>query len=226
MRTSIPRSRSGCVSLVSEPRFRSPAYFVSNLIIVMSPVRIMLPRRDPRSLVEPSFPDIAQLGEAIANVIQTAIRPPQITHLETVYNLKLPTFVGNESHEGSERWLEHVEKTFQVIQSQGNLLAERWVETTSWFLGRELASWWNQETYGWSPEEKASWENFRRSFYKTFIPPANEYYKKFTDLSRYDEEIAANPAKMAALSWELRRSGAIWRLSYHVPHIRSSMMFC
>ena len=45
--------------------------------------------------------------------------------LETVYNLKLPTFMGNEGHEGSERWLEHVEKTFQVIQSQGSLPAER-----------------------------------------------------------------------------------------------------
>ena len=46
---SMPRSRSGCVSLVSEPRFRNPAYFVSMLIIVESSVRIMPPRRDPRS---------------------------------------------------------------------------------------------------------------------------------------------------------------------------------
>ena len=101
------------------------------------------------------------------------------------------------------------------MQSQGNLPAERWVETTTWFLGREPASWWDQETYGWSPEEKANWENFRQSFYKRFIPPAyldqkkqeftnlkqgkltaNEYYRKFTDLSRYDLEIAVNPVEM------------------------------
>ena len=72
----MPRSRSGCVSLVSEPRFRSLAYSVSNLIIVMSSVRIMPPRRDPRSSVKPSFPDVAQLGEAIANAIQASLRPP------------------------------------------------------------------------------------------------------------------------------------------------------
>ena len=240
----MPRSRSGCVSLVSEPRFRSPAYVVSNIIIVMSSVRIMPPRRDPCSSVEPSFPDVAQLGEAIANAIQASLRPPQRTHLETVYNLKLPTFMGNEGHEGSERWLEHVEKTFQVMQSQGSLPAERWVETTTWFLGREPASWWNQETYGWSPEEKADWKNFRQSFYKRFIPPAyldqkkqeftnlkqgklsaNEYYRKFTDLSRCDP-LLIQLRCFAALSWVLRRSGALWQLSYPVLLIRSSMMFC
>ena len=110
---------------------------------MMSSVRIMPPRRDPRPSVEPSFPDIAQLGETIANVIQASLRPPQRTPLETMYNLKLPTFVGNEGHERVERWLEHVEKTFQVMESQGNLPAERWVETTTWFLGREPVSWWD-----------------------------------------------------------------------------------
>ena len=109
---NMPRSRSGCVSLVSEPRFRSPAYFVSRLIIVMSSVRIMLPRMDARSSVEPSFPDVAQLGEAIANAIQALLRFPKRTLLETVYNLKLPMFKGSKDHEVSERWLEHVEKTF------------------------------------------------------------------------------------------------------------------
>ena len=108
----MPRSRSGCVSLVSEPRFRSPAYFVSRLIIVMSYVRIMSPRRDPRSSVEPSFPNVAYLGEAIANAIQALLRPPQRTPLETVYNLKLLMFKGSEDYEESECWLEHVEKTF------------------------------------------------------------------------------------------------------------------
>ena len=101
-----------------------------------------------------------------------------------MYNLKLPTFIGNESHEGSERWLEHVEKTFQVMQSQGSLPAERWVETITWLLGREPAAWWNQKTYGWSPEEKADWMNFRQLFYKRFIPPAYLDQKKqeFTNL--------------------------------------------
>ena len=72
----MPRSRSWCVNLVSEPRFRSPAYFVSSIIIVMSSVRIMPPRRDRRSSVEPCFPDVAELGEAIANAIQALLRPP------------------------------------------------------------------------------------------------------------------------------------------------------
>ena len=71
---------------------------MSNLIIVMSSVRIMPPRRDPLPSVEPSFPDVAQLGEAIANAIQASLRPPQMTPLETMYNLKLPTFMGNEGH--------------------------------------------------------------------------------------------------------------------------------
>ena len=73
---NMPQSRSWCVSLVSEPRFRSPAYFVCRLIIVMSFVKIMSPRRDPRSSVEPSFPDVAQLGEFIVNVILALLRLP------------------------------------------------------------------------------------------------------------------------------------------------------
>ena len=112
---------------------------MSNLIVVMSSVRIMSPRRDPRPSSEPSFPDVSQFGEAIAN----AIHPPHRTPLEIVYNLKLPTCVGNEGHAGSERWLEHVEKTFQVLHSQGSLAVDRWVETVSWFLDRESASLWN-----------------------------------------------------------------------------------
>ena len=55
--------------------------------------------------------------------------------------------MGIEGHERAKRWLEHVEKTYRVMQSQGNLPTERWVEITTWFLGRELASWWNQETW-------------------------------------------------------------------------------
>ena len=55
----------------------------------MSSVRIMPPRRGPRCSDEPSFPDIVQLGETIANMIQFVIRSPQMTSLETVYKLKL-----------------------------------------------------------------------------------------------------------------------------------------
>ena len=96
---SMPRFRSGCVSLVSEPRFRSLAYFMSNLVIMMSSVRIMPPRRKPRCLDEPSFPNIAQLREAIANVIQFVICFPKRTSLETVYKLKLNHFMGNDGPE-------------------------------------------------------------------------------------------------------------------------------
>ncbi|KAM2850943.1 hypothetical protein PS2_027128 [Malus domestica] len=91
----------------------------------------MMSRREPRHSDEPSFPDIAQLGEAIVNVIQSSFCPPQMTHIETVYNLKLTHFMGNEGHEGAEKWLNHVEKTFLVMQSQGNLPPNRWVEMTT-----------------------------------------------------------------------------------------------
>ncbi|KAM1772050.1 hypothetical protein ACFX11_046794 [Malus domestica] len=107
----------------------------------------MPPRREPRHSNEPSFPDIAQLGEAIANAIQSSLCLPQKTPLETVYNLKLNHFMGNEGHEGAEKWLNHVEKTFLMMQSQGNLQPDRWVEITNWFLGPEPASWWRHESY-------------------------------------------------------------------------------
>ncbi|XP_070677556.1 uncharacterized protein [Malus domestica] len=167
----------------------------------------MLPRREPRHSAEPSFPDIAQLGEAIANAIQSSLCPPQKTHLETMYNLKLNHFMGNERHEGAEKWLNHVEKTFLVMQSQANLPHDRWVETTTWFLGPEPASWWRQESHQMPLEVVADWEVFKQLFRKRFIPPeyidrkkqefthlkqgkmsSNEYYKRFTDLSRYDPE--------------------------------------
>ncbi|KAM3014595.1 hypothetical protein FF2_027276 [Malus domestica] len=117
----------------------------------------MPPRRESRRASESNFPNITQLGEAMAHAFQNVIRPlpPQRTPMETMYNLKLDRFMGNEGHEGAEKWLDHIEKTFQVMQSQGNLPANRWVETTTWFLGREPAAWWVNQTKFMSPEMAA-----------------------------------------------------------------------
>ncbi|KAM1522992.1 hypothetical protein ACFX10_013053 [Malus domestica] len=98
----------------------------------------MPPRRKPHQPAESSFPDIAQLVEAIVSAIQTAFRTPQMTPLETVHNLKLTHFMGNEGHEGAEKWLNHVEKTFQVMQSQGNLPPNKWVERLPGFWENSL----------------------------------------------------------------------------------------
>ncbi|XP_050152152.1 uncharacterized protein LOC126626801 [Malus sylvestris] len=174
-------------------------------------------RRESRRTSEPNFPDITQLGEAMAQALQNVIRPPPPprTPLETMYNLKLDRFMGNESHEGAEKWLDHIEKTFQVMQSQGNLPANRWVETTTWFLGREPAAWWMNQARYMSPETAADWKVFKEHFMKRFVPPeyidrkkqeftrlkqrnmsAHEYYRKFTDLSRYDTDTAGNQGEM------------------------------
>ncbi|XP_068317052.1 uncharacterized protein [Pyrus communis] len=177
--------------------------------------RITPPRREPHRSAEPSFPDVAQLGEAIATVIHSTLRPPQRTPLETMYNLKLDKFEGNEGFEGAERWLEHIEKTFRVLHNQGNLPVEKWVETTSWFLGMDSASWWEQELRCLTPAEKTDWDVFRELFRRRFVPPeyidrkkqeftelrqekltANEYYRRFTDLSRYHPDVAGNPVEM------------------------------
>ncbi|KAM1696079.1 hypothetical protein COP2_031029 [Malus domestica] len=75
------------------------------------------------------------------------------TPLETVHNLKLSHFIGNERSEGAEKWINHLEKTFCLMNRQGNLPDDRWVETTTWFLGEQPASWWRHESYQLSPEE-------------------------------------------------------------------------
>ncbi|CAN6581103.1 unnamed protein product [Malus baccata var. baccata] len=145
-----------------------------------STYQTMPPRREPRQSAESSFPDIAQLGEAIVFAIQTSFCTPHMTSLETVHNLKLTHFIGNEGHEGAEKWLNHVEKAFQLTL-----------------------------------KEIVDWGVFKELFQKRFIPPvymdskkqkfthlrqgkmsANEYYRMFTDLSRYDPEVAANPVEM------------------------------
>ncbi|KAM1179410.1 hypothetical protein ACFX2G_018989 [Malus domestica] len=124
----------------------------------------MPPRREPYHSAEPSFLDFSQLGEVIANAIQSSLRPPQMTLLETMYNLKLKHFIGNEGHEGTEKWLNYVENTFLMMQSQGNLPSDRWVEKTIWFLGSEPASWWRQESYQMTPEVVADWAVFKQLF--------------------------------------------------------------
>ncbi|KAM2138018.1 hypothetical protein ACFX1Q_010126 [Malus domestica] len=146
----------------------------------------MPPRREPRQPAESSFPDIAQLGEAIVSAIQSAFRTPQMTPLETVHNLKVTHFIGNGGHEGAEKWLNHVEKTFQVMQSQGNLPPDRWVEMTTWFLGEQPTSWFIPHAY--IDLKKQEFTHLRQGNMS-----ANEYYRMFTDLSRYDLEVAANP---------------------------------
>ncbi|KAM1286042.1 hypothetical protein ACFX2J_000134 [Malus domestica] len=175
----------------------------------------MPPRREPRRAAEYNFPDMTQLGEAIAQALQASIRAPQRTPVETMYNLKLETFEGNEGYEGAERWLDRIEQTFQVMRSQGNLPENRWVETTIWFLSREIAVWWGNETNFLAPELVQDWGTFKEIFKKRFVPPeyidrkkqeftqlkqrkmsAGEYYRKFTDLSRYDPIVAVNSEEM------------------------------
>ncbi|XP_068320480.1 uncharacterized protein [Pyrus communis] len=132
-----------------------------------------------------------------------------------MYNLKLDKFKGHEGFVGAERWLEHIEKTFRVLHNQGNLPVEKWVETTSWFLGKVSSSWWEHEVRRLTPEERTDWEMFRQLFRKRFVPPeyinrkkqeftelrqgkltANEYYRRFTNLSHYYLEVVANPGEM------------------------------
>ena len=86
-------------------------------------VRTMPPRREPRSSVDPSFPDLSQLGDAIAHAIQSTLHPSHMTPLESAHNLRLPRFEGDEGHEGAERWFLQLEQTFRVLHSQGNLAA-------------------------------------------------------------------------------------------------------
>ncbi|XP_068344155.1 uncharacterized protein [Pyrus communis] len=146
------------------------------------------------------------------------MRPPQRTPLETMYNLKLDKFKGSEGHEGTERWLEHIEKIFRVLHNQGNLPMKRWVETTSWFLDTESAAWWEQELRRLTPDQRTNWNVFTDLFKRRYVPPeyidrkkqeftelkqrkmsANEYYRKFTDLSRYHPDVNGNPAEMLRL---------------------------
>ncbi|XP_068323473.1 uncharacterized protein [Pyrus communis] len=86
---------------------------------------------------------------------------------------------------------------------------ERWVETTSWFLEMESAAWWEQELRRLTPAQRTDWNVFKDAFQRRFVPPeyidrkkqeftelkqrkmtANEYYRKFTDLSRYYPDVA------------------------------------
>ncbi|XP_070667697.1 uncharacterized protein [Malus domestica] len=127
-------------------------------------------RRDPRQPAESSFPDIAQLGEAIVSAIQTAFRTPQSTPLETVHNLKLTRFMGNEGHERAEKWLNHVEKTFQESYEMTH---------------KRL---WTGEYLRSGYLKKQEFTHLRQGNMS-----ANEYYMMFNDLSRYNPEVVANP---------------------------------
>ncbi|XP_048438577.1 uncharacterized protein LOC125476444 [Pyrus x bretschneideri] len=127
----------------------------------------------------------------------------------------LDKFKGNEGHEGAERWLEHIEKTFRVLHNQGNLPMERWVETTSWFLEMESAAWWEQELRMLTPAQRTDWNVFKDVFQRRFVPPeyidrkkqeftelkqrkmtANEYYQDSENMSSdSDEEKNGNQKK-------------------------------
>ena len=91
----------------------------------------MPPRREPHTSAENNFLGFGQFGEAITNVIQSALRPAPRNTLDIVSRLKINEFFGNEGAEKSEIWFDHVEKTFRVMERQGNLPVERWVETAT-----------------------------------------------------------------------------------------------
>ncbi|KAM1415481.1 hypothetical protein ACFX2I_007126 [Malus domestica] len=123
----------------------------------------MPPHREPRQSAEWSFLVIAQLGKVIVSSIQTAFRTPQMTPLERVHNLKLTHFIGNEGHEGAEKWLNLVEKTFQ------ELFRKRFIPPA------------------YIDSKKYEFTHLRQGKMS-----ANEYYRMSTDLSGYDPEVAAN----------------------------------
>ncbi|CAN6725546.1 unnamed protein product [Malus baccata var. baccata] len=127
----------------------------------------MPPRREPRQPAESSFLVIAQLGEAIVSAIQTAFRTPHRTPLETIHHLKLTHFMGNEGHKGAEKWLNHVEKTFQGV------FKERFQKRFIPLAYIDL--------------KKQEFTHLRQGKMS-----ANEYYRMFTDLSRYDLEASEN----------------------------------
>ena len=124
----------------------------------------MPPLREPRVPSETNFSDFGQLGEAIANAIQSSLRPPQMTTLEAVSHLQINNFLGNEGLEKSKLSLIHVKKTFRVMQRQGTLPEKRWVETTTWFLHLEAASWWTQESCMLPVQDAMNWEVFKQWF--------------------------------------------------------------
>ena len=101
----MPQLRPGCVSLVSEQKFGSHAF----LICVISPNNFLSLMSESCHLVErqfvhyeTNFPDFGQLGEAITSTIQSTIRHPQMTTLETVSHLQINNFFGNEGPEKSD----------------------------------------------------------------------------------------------------------------------------
>ncbi|KAM1856804.1 hypothetical protein ACFX14_006998 [Malus domestica] len=134
----------------------------------------MPPCRESRRAPEPNFLDITQLGEAMPHAFQNAIHPPpslQRTPLETMYNLKLERFMGNEGHEGAEKWLDHIEKTFQEVFKEN---------FKKIFVPPEYIDRKKQE--------------FTRLKQKNMS--VHEYYRKFTDLSHYDPDTVGNQVEM------------------------------
>ncbi|XP_068331427.1 uncharacterized protein [Pyrus communis] len=142
------------------------------------------PRREPRRSAEPSFPDVAQLGEAIATAIQSALRPSQMTPLETMYNLKLDKFEGYGAFEGAEQCKESASWWEQEVR---RLTPE---ERTDWEVFRELF----RKRFvppEYNDRKKQEFTELRQGKLT-----ANEYYRRCTDLSRYYLEVAANLREM------------------------------
>ncbi|KAM2004930.1 hypothetical protein ACFX15_000174 [Malus domestica] len=104
------------------------------------------------------------------------------------------------------------------MHKQGNLSLERWVEAATWFFRLGAESWWDLEKKSLSDADAANWDVFKQLFKTIFIPPeyvdsmknefidlrqgnmsATEYHRRFTELSHYCPETAANPREMLHL---------------------------
>ncbi|KAM1362756.1 hypothetical protein ACFX2H_027539 [Malus domestica] len=141
----------------------------------------MPPRRAPPVPSETNFLNFGQLSKAIANAIQLTLRLPQRTTLEIVSHLLINNFFGNKGLKKSEVWIDHVENTSRVKQGQGNLPAEIWVETVTWFFRLGVESWWVQDSHPLSTQDALNWDVFRLLFEATFTPPEYKDKKKKTN---------------------------------------------
>ena len=62
------------------------------------------------------FWTLGSLVGAIANAIQSALRPAPRNTLDIVSSPEDYEFFGNEEAEKSEIWFDHVEKTFRIME--------------------------------------------------------------------------------------------------------------
>lgn len=110
--------------------------------------------------------DIAGAFQVLANLLQQQTTNNQASYFERFRRVNPPTFNGGPNPLTAFRWIREVEKLFVAMQYPSEVK----LGVTIPLLQGSAEHWWGVTRASYPDEERITWEEFKRVFYRNYFP--------------------------------------------------------